>query len=686
MAITYKGHGSAVRAQSHTYSAPTRAAGDLLVLLATARTTAAVNESLSGWRYLGLFTVSASSSSRVAAYIRIATNTSADNLSSAACFGSGSTNHIISMIVAEGDVPSDVDEVQFISQKAEGTSQTTNFTIPGITPTEDGAFLVFGAAKDKSSDEDSYTVNAAGSPWTLRDWNKSSGGAIFSAFGTFDQSTAAAVSSAQITISTSYSDRFVGVALAFYPESGPLDPTPDEDWDFLVQIADDYADLPGEAPDAPDPGWGPKAWLPNTLTAGTWVEIRGINGTTVADFTERGLVAFSGDAPYEIEARIWDGEIWETPFEVEFDFAMFGGVLRDNFSGTNGSTLEGREPTNGTGTWTVDKLTTGSADPTGGVTIQNNRLSSAIVNAGAVYNIETVNFNFAVDWVVNNSADVANIAVRRTGQNDYLLLNIRRSQGDIRLQRRIAGAFSVPALIDETFQWSDNVSYRITGALLLNDLTFTIEHDGGIAEFNATVTTNQDSSATYFGLFSGGSALPTRFDNVEVYQLSLGGVDQEVSTDKSVYEPGETVTLFISPENETPNSVTINGVSYSLESGATAGEASVILPSVANFLDGDDDANDIPWYQPVAVTLGFPTANSLSAFIEIEGPEGNESGSEYWHGVITPAQAGNGIFESLEVDDSYLVRVTQGTITGITEAGVVQGPKPWAIRLYRFAS
>jgi hypothetical protein len=191
----------------------------------------------------------------------------------------------------------------------------------------------------------------------------------------------------------------------------------------------------------------------------------------------------------------------------------------------------------------------------------------------------------------------------------------------------------------------------------------------------------QGVNNTRVGIFAGGTGLPTVFDNFAVTE-ALPEFPQQISLDKPEYRPGETITVSLSPEDEAPASVVLGTETLAVTS-ATAGGCQIVIPGIAEFTPGGD-AEGILLGQPIELTLSFASAADVTTTLTVLPPENaNQPDSQYW--FLRGNDSGTGIFANVDEDDSLLVKVTQGTITGFTEEGKVQGSKPWTIELYRFS-
>lgn len=102
------------------------------------------------------------------------------------------------------------------------------------------------------------------------------------------------------------------------------------------------------------------------------------------------------------------------------------------------------------------------------------------------------------------------------------------------------------------------------------------------------------------------------------YTIALrAGATGELTTDKSSYDLASDTDIVctITGRTETPNAVTIDGVTETIEGGASSSSATVSIPPYDDFVSGGDHA-DTPPDSDLTLTLGFPTEADLSVTIQ----------------------------------------------------------------------
>lgn len=163
------------------------------------------------------------------------------------------------------------------------------------------------------------------------------------------------------------------------------------------------------------------------------------------------------------------------------------------------------------------------------------------------------------------------------------------------------------------------------------------------------------------------SATPDAWAADDSWTYSLIG-PQTLTLSATELPAGGTFSYTLDPEVQTPDEITLFGVALATTGATAAGDASVSMPSVDDFLTGAWNA--VPWYSEVELLVGFSAASDLTETVEIVGPtDANGSGDTYWHGVVPGI--GAGIFVGYD-DLPYLLKVTQGGIASVDEiAGTI---------------
>lgn len=163
------------------------------------------------------------------------------------------------------------------------------------------------------------------------------------------------------------------------------------------------------------------------------------------------------------------------------------------------------------------------------------------------------------------------------------------------------------------------------------------------------------------------SATPDAWAADDSWTYSLIG-PQTLTLSATELPAGGTFSYTLDPEVQTPDEITLFGVALATTGATAAGDASVSMPSVDDFLTGAWNA--VPWYSEVELLVGFSAASDLTETVEIVGPtDANGSGDTYWHGVVPGI--GAGIFVGYD-DLPYLLKVTQGGISSVDEiAGTI---------------
>jgi hypothetical protein len=636
---------------------------------------------------------------RTRAYHRVLTSSESNPTVGA----SGSQTMIAGILAFRGVKTADSIHQLATSTGGNGTSSGT-VTAPSVTTTKDGCMIVrvFITADDITHSDWSegtnafYRVEEAGSDASM-------------SISYVVQNTAGATGTATVNVGAA-ADSARGNWLSYTIALAPLeagDPTsPGSGWTHFTQLSQDYALLPGEAPSGGDPGWGTKAYLPDTVTAGTWVRYRGINDTDISSVSNLGVIAFvdqsdgdeNDDTPYEFEWDLWDSGAWaDDPTEFTFAFETFGGLLKDTFTAANDTNVNGREPDVqvGSNTWSRQKFNTTSPDPTLNVTIQSNRLACPEDQIGVEYDIGTRDFTMEVDWFIPSDAPSTfgnYVCFRREDGANWLNINCRRSNGDLRLQRRIGG--TTATFTSATgLTWAANTAYKLKIQCITN--TVRVWRDN-VLLIETQIDTNQSAGATkiWLGAAGGASAsTPVLYDNLQVFDEFILLEPQVPSASTTLPPFGSTVSIGISPPGLVPQSAKWGGVTIPIANEDASG-LDIVTPALTDYLPGGD-FEDVDFVNGAEVTIKFASGPDLTIFVSpIPDESMNESGAEWWFGQApSPGLdeqeeplAASGIFAGFSLNESYLVRVTQGTITGITEAGVVQGPHPWTVELYRFVS
>lgn len=141
------------------------------------------------------------------------------------------------------------------------------------------------------------------------------------------------------------------------------------------------------------------------------------------------------------------------------------------------------------------------------------------------------------------------------------------------------------------------------------------------------------------------------------------------TTDKSSYEPDETIPCTINGAGEPPNGATINGVAASVQAGATSGSCQVTTPSKSDFAFGQPHEGT-QFAVDQAMVLKFPTEpDSDPVNIQIEPKQP----TDYVY-IITGAPAGSihpafAKFAELGVDQIYVEDQNQ-TLASLTSTGI----------------
>jgi hypothetical protein len=104
---------------------------------------------------------------------------------------------------------------------------------------------------------------------------------------------------------------------------------------------------------------------------------------------------------------------------------------------------------------------------------------------------------------------------------------------------------------------------------------------------------------------------------------------QILTLNKLSVAPEESFTFSISNPDETPSSATLNGVSVTITDGSSSG-GTITMPNLTAFLTGVFSSTD--WNTNQTLQINFPTADPVTANIQLKGPAGNISGSTYFWG------------------------------------------------------
>jgi hypothetical protein len=568
-------------------------------------------------------------------------------------------------------------------------SVAPNVTI--TTATTAGVTLELIPAPPKpeaEADKDSYVVGenvvvtASGFANTLTELRIEGGGTIAASGGATSTSASFVIPSvSSFVYAGSMAQTRLGTPLACEVAAGdevslPFDLTLNPPTSHIrITLAADWADLSDQA----------KQWVPSTAVQGDDILISVESGTLLA-FTNYADVAFAGSSG-SIEFRLFDvsSGSWSGTDTQSFEKAEFSGAVKDTFSGANGTILSNHTPDvdqvgNG---WAVVKDAFHAPDPSGGVELFGNRLRITSNNVGGEIDVGAFNVDVSVDWVIGDTTNgQAIVHVRRRDPGALVgvwarqtnQIGFRASLGD--------NSYVPPGGADVVYPFPANSTHRIRVVAEGNQVNLYVN---GVLLSTANITTHQSSEFTKVGIFSSNTN-PLEFDNFEAYALS-GPVQQQVSVDKLLYVAGETIVCSILPEvvGSVPVTATLGGVECAVSS-ATTTSCLVTLPDLDDFKPGGTHSS-VPFFRLTPLNLTMQDASSIGVSITIAPTvDYNSSGANAFVYEVSDFQAGKGIFSNLAANDLAWISVTQGTITGITEAGVVQGPHPWTVELYRFVS
>jgi hypothetical protein len=357
----------------------------------------------------------------------------------------------------------------------------------------------------------------------------------------------------------------------------------------------------------------------------------------------------------------WDASLASYSAEqtTTFGVAAFSGLVQDLFTGTNGTSLDLHSPDTGTA-WTLTTVAapSSSGTPAGNVKIESNRLSCGASRVGAEIDAGETDVDLRFDWIIptGNTAASFHAHARRANTSNYVGMVADQADGYVRLVRRTAG---VSGTIGQAAVAFAAGTYQIRMVMTQNALSVYVN---GALQLSGTYAGNQGASDTKVALFSGAGDLPTIFDNFETYSTAAA-LPQQVSVSTTDLECGETFSYILSPaDDEEPDELKLDGLDLSVDGAGLAGDTSVAIPTVSDFLTGA--WNGVPWHTDVTLSVGFPTNDSVTTTVQIVGPAGrNVEGSTYWTGTFVSDPQGP--LEGGVEEEQYLLIVRRGKIVSI---------------------